>query len=339
MPGPNIGRMEQFWVDHYAFLERRGYRLRPRYDPVHLPIRERVKWYQSSPSYPEDEITTLRPAVLDAVRTVDGLTVVLRKATTWSDEVPILQRLNDLHSDPRNRTVPILDTILLPDSDEHVLLVIPLLHSYYDPPFTSPAQVVQALLQLLEAMQFLHENDVAHRDFCTNNLMLDPSELFPEGFHVARPYLSRDGQTLGVNFRNRPDVSPVRYFVIDFGLATHLPYRSGWVTTGVFGADKTVPELSWETPYDPFKVDIYQFGRVIMCDMIEVYNGLEFLRPLAEEMTRKDPDRRPDVTTSLALLREIAMHLPAAELQRDIWPVNHTIMLGFTSRPRRSCCG
>ena len=99
--------------------------------------------------------------------------------------------------------------------------------------------------------------------------MLEPSELFPEGFHVALPRLSPDGQTLGLNFRNRTDVSPVQYFVIDFGLATQLPYRDSWAT-GVFGADKTVPELSWETPYNPYKVDIYQFGSVIMCDMVEV---------------------------------------------------------------------
>ena len=91
-----------------------------------------------------------RPSVLDAVRISDNTPVVLRRAATWSDEIPILLRLEQLRSDPRNRVAPLLDIFPLPDSDDELLVVIPLLRGYYDPPFSCPRQVLHALVQLLE---------------------------------------------------------------------------------------------------------------------------------------------------------------------------------------------
>ncbi|KAL1689451.1 hypothetical protein GGG16DRAFT_93562, partial [Schizophyllum commune] len=258
---------EIFWQEHYHFLKCRGYRLRPRYDPLHVPSRAstRRRWHDLSHLYPEDEIEMLRGSVLDAVRISDNSTVVLRRAATWSDEIPILQRLEQLRSDPRNHAAPLLDIIPLPTSDDELLVVIPLLRVYYDPPFSCPRQVLHAVAQFLEMMQFLHEHHIAHRDFCTYNLMLGPTDLFPEGFHFVMQSFSADGQTVGLNYRERANVPSVRYFVIDFGLST----QDQALVTGVYGADKTVPELSWEIPYNPFKVDVYQFGRVIMHDMVE----------------------------------------------------------------------
>ena len=55
-----------------------------------------------------------------------------------------------MRSDPRNRTVPILDVIALPDDMEHVLLVMPYLRIFYTPPFHCRAEVVEALRQLLQ---------------------------------------------------------------------------------------------------------------------------------------------------------------------------------------------
>ena len=88
--------------------------------------------------------------MLDAIRMSDNSPVVLRRAATWSDEVPILRRLERLRSDPRNRIAPLLDILPLPDSDDELLIVMPLLRVYYDPPFSCPRQVLHALVQLLE---------------------------------------------------------------------------------------------------------------------------------------------------------------------------------------------
>ncbi|KAL1755731.1 kinase-like domain-containing protein [Schizophyllum commune] len=323
MTGCNITPDEQFWVDHFTFLERRGYRLRCRYNPAHIPARQQGKkpWWLPQQFYrPEDELENMSPCVLDAVRLSDGRQVVIRKAETWKDEIPVYQRLARLPKDSRNRLAPLLDIILLPDTDSAAFLVLPFLREYYDPPFSRIDQVVQCLSQLLEALQYLHEHNIAHRDFCAYNLMMDASELLPGGHHFAAPYKAPDGRSSLV-FRDRADVSPVQYFVIDLGLATQMQDNDGLVT-GVYGQDKSVPELSWDVPYNPFKVDVYQLGNVILQDMLGIYSGLEFLRPLAESMTQRDPQSRPTSSEALQIFTDTLKSLPSAFLNQTIQVVN-----------------
>ena len=65
-------------------------------------------------------------------------------------------------------------------------------------------------------------------------------------------------------------MGPVDYFFIDFGLSRMFSsYEKRHLVTGKGGQNKTVPELSYEIPYDPFKVDIYQFGGVVQ-ELIKV---------------------------------------------------------------------
>ncbi|TRM69604.1 hypothetical protein BD626DRAFT_474686 [Schizophyllum amplum] len=335
---------EHFWVDHYDFFYHRGYQLRPRYRPGHVSSRKRGQkrpWFELDQF--EDEIATRWTSVLDAVRLTDGSTVVLRRTHTWTDEIPIHLYLAHLTpKDERNHVVPVLDIITFPETDEVAFLVLPLLHLYYDPAFTRPIQATQALQQFFEAMQFLHEHDIAHRDFCRLNLMMDASELIPGGFHFVAATMTPDGLTYGLNYLDRADVSPVRYFVIDLGLASHFPSRrlngSDCLVTGVYGQDKTVPELSWEKPYDPFKVDIYQLGRVILEDMIEEYADLAFLRPLAESMTQQDPSLRPDACTAVTMLKELVNAQDSDALQQPMPQPYSQSGLIFTPRPPERCC-
>ncbi|TRM69613.1 hypothetical protein BD626DRAFT_474747 [Schizophyllum amplum] len=253
---------------------------------------------------------------MDATRISDNKRVVLRKAATWKDELPIYHHFAQLPADNRNRLAPLLDIILLPDTDEDAFLVIPFLRVYYDPPFSRTDQAVQCVSQFLEMLQYFHEHNIAHRDFCSLNLMMDASELLPGGHHFAESYCSPDGH-YGLAFRDRIEVSPVKYFVIDLGLASQLPNRQSLVT-GVFGQDKTVPELSWDIPYDPFLVDIYQFGRVIVEEFVDMYDGLEFLRPLAEMMVREDPQCRPDITKVCEVFAGIVSKLPPTLLEQPV---------------------
>ncbi|TRM69611.1 kinase-like domain-containing protein [Schizophyllum amplum] len=341
MPGPNINTYEGFWVDHYSFLERRGYRLRPRYDPSHRPARPREKpcclpniFFQS-----EDEVEISQPCVLDAVRLADGKRIVLRKAATWKDEIPIYQSLSYASGDSRNRLVPILDIVLLPDTDEDVFIVMPFLRVYYDPPFSRVDQVVDCVSQFIGALQYLHERNVAHRDFCSHNLMMDASELIPDGHHFAVKSRAYNGE-FGFTRRDRADVPPVKYFVIDLGLATRL-IAHDYLVTGVFGQDKTVPELSWEVPYSPLMVDIYQLGHVIMKDLVDVYDGMEFLRPLAEMMTQRDPHSRPDIAQVVEIFTHAVSSLSSTTLQQPIhvedWE-NRRLRFAPHPYPKERCC-
>jgi hypothetical protein len=97
-------------------------------------------------------IAAQKAHVLDATRVEDGVKVVLKRVPAEGHEVRIAFYLSsvEMRSDPRNRTVPLLDIIALPDDTEHVLLVMPYLRVFYTPPFHCRAEVVEALRQLLQ---------------------------------------------------------------------------------------------------------------------------------------------------------------------------------------------
>lgn len=60
-----------------------------------------------------------------------------------------------MRSDPRNCVVSILDVILLPEDDEHALLVMPLLRDSDSPPFAYRIEVIEALRQFLQVRTFI----------------------------------------------------------------------------------------------------------------------------------------------------------------------------------------
>ncbi|CAE6445308.1 unnamed protein product [Rhizoctonia solani] len=88
----------------------------------------------------------------------------------------------------------------------------------------------------------------------------------------------------------------IRYYFIDMGFATWLrdPDASRLVTGK--SARIMAPEQKINRPYDPFLVDVYQLGMVIMQDIIPINEALDCLKPLAEEMVRSEPSARPALT-------------------------------------------
>ena len=61
-----------------------------------------------------------------------------------------MRHVLQLEPDQRNRVVPILDIILLPDDDEEALLVMPLLRLFYDPPFFRVSEAIDAVRQFMQ---------------------------------------------------------------------------------------------------------------------------------------------------------------------------------------------
>lgn len=55
-----------------------------------------------------------------------------------------------LASDPKNHCVPIYDILTVPDMDDRVILVMPLLRRYDDPPFQTIGETIDLFSQLLE---------------------------------------------------------------------------------------------------------------------------------------------------------------------------------------------
>lgn len=107
--------------------------------------------------------------------------------------------------------------------------------------------------------------------------MIDSTELLFDGFHPASPMHALPGpdgklQTYN-NFRDRWSTRPNNYYVIDFGLSHMFKSNLGARAEGRFGQDPSVPEYKESKMYNPFAVDVYQLGSM-MLRFCEVHLGL-----------------------------------------------------------------
>ena len=110
-----------------------------------------------------------------------------------------------------------------------------------------------------------------HDSDCTSeNIMLDPSGMFPDSFHPADPRKSKDfRQSAKVYSRTR---RPTRYHLIDFGLSRlYDPANGPPLDRPLRGGDKSAPEhQDGETPCNPFPTDVYYLGNLVREDYMEV---------------------------------------------------------------------
>jgi hypothetical protein len=89
----------------------------------------------------------------------DDVKVSIKKVATHNAQLPVALYLSSerLLSDPRNRSVPILDVILLPGNDEYALLIMPFLREWDNPFFNYRCEFVEAIRQFI-LMSFLQLN-------------------------------------------------------------------------------------------------------------------------------------------------------------------------------------
>ena len=139
----------------------------------------------------------------------------------------------------------------------------------------------------------MHENHVAHRylllsmmskfvisvfrDCTAENIMLDPSKMYPKPFHPMVIRRTRDfrGKAKGhTRTRCRP-----RYFLIDLGLSRKYdPANGPPLEVPLRGGDKSAPEHQVrETPCNTFPTDIFYLGNFVREDYIQVRISIHFL--------------------------------------------------------------
>jgi ribosomal protein S14 len=131
----------------------------------------------------------------------------------------------------------------------------------------------------------MHERNIAHRyawsptdgkyflrrdlfrDCTVNNIMFDPSEMYPQGFHPAQMDRSRDFK--GRAKRCTRTQRPPRYYMIDFGLSRQYRSRKAH-DVPLRGGDKSAPEHRNAARCNPFYTDIYYLGNLVRQEFIQV---------------------------------------------------------------------
>ncbi|KAH7882631.1 kinase-like domain-containing protein [Phlebopus sp. FC_14] len=310
-----LGISEQEWSGQYDDLKEHGYTLRPRYRPGWQPFKSLDI---SEVIRREDGIFQTNPYCLDATR-ADGTPVFIKQVDRRKHptEAEIAQFLSSpsLLSDSHNHTIPVLDSFPHKKNPEIQYLVMPLLRPVFpidEPPFTTIKETIDFVDQTLEGLAFMHEHNVAHRDCSAQNIMMDASDLYPNGWHPMAPWLTRDGKYWSTPHKNRCDLN-IRYFFIDFGLSTRFAPGEDHLVVGAKGA-APAPELSLEIPYNPFKLDVYLLGKVFQEHICEAYVDLPFLEPLVKAMTAFNPSDRPTAKEALKRWQDICESTQASSM-------------------------
>ncbi|KAJ6466176.1 kinase-like domain-containing protein [Mycena vitilis] len=349
---------EQVWAKFQPWLEARGYMLRPRYRP---------DWSLPSGTSPlESETAIAAPNyanVLDAICMSDGAPVVLKVVETNSADIHISGFLTD-EPGAAAFCVPIID--LLQFDDEWSFMIMPRMRGCETPEFETVSEVVEFVQQVLEGLAFLHSKNIAHRDICTRNIVMDYSRMIPNGFHFVIPHRASDGKhhlrryvsshpdpdsdsdtedehwiTRTVDpsdpyvYYSRTDAGPMKYYYIDFGLSVRFPsHAERGLVVGECGRMRAqIPEISEDVPYDPFKVDIRLVGEMLRYEFLMEYDGLDFMIPFIRKLRRHKPDRRPDAAEALAFFqRRVVSTLDAKDLTR---PISKVQTSAWTERRKR----
>ncbi|KZS89466.1 hypothetical protein SISNIDRAFT_458660 [Sistotremastrum niveocremeum HHB9708] len=265
----DLNHSEKRWAGYQPWLKNMGYRLRSRYEPDWSP-----SWFRTGYKIIDSEDAMhppLRGKSMDATRISDGQVISMKLVPTHTKELLIWKFLSspELRKDPRNHCIPLFDVHLLPDTDEQVLVAMPLLVEYDIIPFETPGEVMSCLHSFLEGLMFMHEHNVAHLDIASVNVMMDPGpSLFPKGFHPTDPlyYVPNPSSPkirLGAPHISRT-LAPVQYYYIDFGESVKFDdFKHRERIYGRVGHARDAPEFRTGRSYDPFKLDIRACGDMI----------------------------------------------------------------------------
>ncbi|KAI0296112.1 kinase-like domain-containing protein [Multifurca ochricompacta] len=306
---------ELWWRDNYSVIWHSGYELRPRYHPNWEP-----SWRRSGKDFfsVEDGQPCLLRAAIDATRRADGKRVMLKKILPEEGpyELDISRMFSspELAQNPRNHCVPLLDIIELPNSGQR-LMVMPFLRPFNKPRFQTFGEFVAFFTQICEGLQFMHERNIAHRDCTANNIMFDPSGMYPQGFHPLHINRSQDFKGRAKHYTRTQQ--PPRYHLIDFGLSRQYTSRRAF-DRPLRGGDKSAPEHKDGGWCNPFQTDIYYLGNLVRQEFLRKYNGFEFMNDLVSEMTHRDPAKRPIIEVVVDKFAHICESLSGFKLRSNI---------------------
>lgn len=250
-----------------------------------------------------------RFTLASAVHMKNNEPVILKQVeiNTSEFELAVFFSSPPLSTDPRNHCVPIYDVLQF---GKYGIIVMPQLRQFNDAPFDTVGEVLECFRQILEVsdtltvvthtsskihlsqqgVQFMHQHHVAHRyaflsvhlkrkalivrpsDCTLRNIMMDPTKMYPKGFHPGRPWMTTDYSEFVSPRLTRAQCWP-RYYLVDFGLSRRYDPAAGIPDESVVcGEDKTAPEHHDDSRYNcnPFPTDIYYIGNILREYFIDV---------------------------------------------------------------------
>ncbi|KAG9227555.1 hypothetical protein CCMSSC00406_0000799 [Pleurotus cornucopiae] len=177
--GGQLLASEVFWRNHYDWLLSKGYLLRSRYRPDWKPSWEgtRKSWLACT-----DGIMANASHHSHAERLSNGELLGLKrvKKSLHPYEAQIAQFFcsGSVATNSANHCVPIYDVLQVPDDDDAIILVMPLLREHYSPAFDTIGEAIEFFRQIFEGLQFMHRNHVAHRMYRREDLPVSEDVIY-----------------------------------------------------------------------------------------------------------------------------------------------------------------
>jgi len=254
--------------------------------------------------------------------------VVLKRIDSGRTELVTHLRIQSF-SNSSQHVAPIYDTLLLPETDEYLLVVLPLLRPITLSRFTNLYETLDCTQQLMECVSYLHENRCIHRDLSVENIHMQAPNMFPKGWHFRSPYYYHPGDpiTSKASLKRVPSIprslAPPRYLLLDFGLSLALKPGEPHYRLGRMGTHLP-PEMGDRSVIDALAADIYALGAVLKQILksgrpdskYADVNGI--LHALLDKLVEEDPKQRPTAAQALKELRNIIQTLNDAQLRKTL---------------------
>ncbi|PBK97526.1 hypothetical protein ARMGADRAFT_1162399 [Armillaria gallica] len=281
---------EIFWRDHCVWLKEYGYKVRPRFQPGWKPSWTGTNKLSMLCEDSQREVRSYN--FMDPIDLSSGKAVALKRIRHLDNphelEIGIFLAQS---TDPRNHCVPIFRELPVPDKDNHIT------HTYgrgTTPQFRAIGEGVQSFKEMLEALQFLHQQNIAHQRGQVSK------DVRPTLKSAARKDLRYDYS--GPVLYCRRNERPPKYYSIDFDLSNRYNTDDLPVAEPVLGDDQTVPEaIDITSICDPFVV-VYYPGNALRAFLPEgttanymIRKGLQgmksfgFMRLFVMAMIEPDP--------------------------------------------------
>ncbi|KAH9944726.1 hypothetical protein B0H21DRAFT_823236 [Amylocystis lapponica] len=320
---------EYWWRDHQQWLQACGYMLRPRYRPGWTP-----SWHDKKRSFIECEdripISYDNHNQLDATRVSDGKMVTLKRIvkSEYPAEVEILEFFSSdaIKDDPRNHCVPVYAVLPVPETEDTIILVQPVLRKFDDPSFKTVGEVIESIHQIIQGVQFMHEHRVTHGNIA-GNVMMDPSAVYPDMYH-PQSFLDDSLDMKGFAKHYSRTERPTKYYFTGFERARRFSEYPHPLVPSASGVPETQDHSSLYQQGE-FRTDIDSVGIMIKVQVLLAFSGLEFLDTLVADMMEPDPAKQPNIDMVVARFDEIRKRLKGRSLRsRPVpkWREEHSLV-------------
>ncbi|EIW51817.1 uncharacterized protein TRAVEDRAFT_136635 [Trametes versicolor FP-101664 SS1] len=248
--------------------------------------------------------------MLCCARSTDGRDVVIRVLSAGPeglDHLEVLQYMSrgaTSQATP-NHAVPLFELLELEDITFGVFPRIgrTMALAYGFRAENSVGDVIDMVLQCLEALAFLHSIRVAHRDAFLDNFLVQwfPESLAPRQLTISRPRVFLNDFETAVHFKE--DVPPHARTCVGLPLCPTFATQERYF--------RRVPqEVLSGRPYDPFKLDVWQFGT----SLSDFKTSIREIDDILVSMTEVNPAIRVSAYDALKSLAKVVSSMPPDSL-------------------------